>query len=183
MAKNRCLIFAFLLLLLAGCKTSQQAVPDGISAEQGSQVHSTSNNGYLSKRLGINITSADKGQLALYEAAADWIGTPYRYGGASKDGTDCSGLVMQLYKSVYQKVLERNSARIKERNCYDIRKNQLLAGDLVFFSTGSKKGINHVGIYLKEGKFIHSSSSKGVIVSTLEDSYYMRTYVCSGRVK
>ena len=62
-------------------------------------------------------------------------------------------------------------------------RNQLNTGDLVFFATsGNRKRINHVGIYLKDNKFIHASSSRGVIVSDLGESYYQRTYVCSGQV-
>ncbi len=90
---------------------------------------------------------------------------------------------MQIYKSVYQLNLERNSAMMKEKNCREIRRNQLNTGDLVFFATsGNRKRINHVGIYLKDNKFIHASSSRGVIVSDLDESYYQRTYVCSGQV-
>ena len=103
-------------------------------------------------------------------------------GATLKKGCDCSGFVSQVYKAVYGKSLERNSAAIRDKNCSKIRRSQLRTGDLVFFKTGSSRKINHVGIYLKDNKFIHASSSKGVIVSSLEEKYYIRTYVCSGRV-
>ena len=79
--------------------------------------------------------------------------------------------------------LQRSSDLIYEKNCEKIKKNDLQEGDLVFFSTGRSKKINHVGIYLKSDKFVHASSSRGVIVSDLDESYYVRTYVSSGRVK
>ena len=119
----------------------------------------------------------------LYDEVKSWIGTPYKYGGNNKRGVDCSGFVVQVYKKVYGVSLQRSSDLIYEKNCEKIKKNDLQEGDLVFFSTGRSKKINHVGIYLKSDKFIHASSSRGVIVSDLDESYYVRTYVSSGRVK
>lgn len=120
----------------------------------------------------------------LYEELSRWYGAPYRYGGESPSGTDCSGMVMMVYKRVYGKRLERNSAKIYSKNCRKISRGELREGDLVFFNTSKKgKGINHVGIYLKDHKFIHASSSRGVIVSNLDDDYYRRTFIAAGRVK
>lgn len=119
----------------------------------------------------------------LYDEVKSWIGTPYKYGGNNKRGVDCSGFVVQVYKKVYGVSLQRSSDLIYEKNCEKIKKNDLQEGDLVFFSTGRSKKINHVGIYLNSDKFIHASSSRGVIVSDLDESYYVRTYVSSGRVK
>ena len=119
----------------------------------------------------------------MYDEVKSWIGTPYKYGGNNKRGVDCSGFVVQVYKKVYGVSLQRSSDLIYEKNCEKIKKNDLQEGDLVFFSTGRSKKINHVGIYLKSDKFVHASSSRGVIVSDLDESYYVRTYVSSGRVK
>lgn len=121
---------------------------------------------------------------ALYDAAQRWLGTPYRYGGHSHDGTDCSGMTMEMYKEVYGIDLERNSGEQFRKNCGKISKEKLREGDLVFFATGKDKSrINHVGIYLKDHYFIHSSSSRGVVVSSLDEDYYLKCYVASGRVK
>ncbi len=119
----------------------------------------------------------------LYDEVKSWIGVPYKYGGNSKRGVDCSGFIVQVYKKVYGVSLQRSSNLIYEKNCSKIKKDDLKEGDLVFFSTGRSKKINHVGIYLKNGKFVHASTSRGVIVSGLDEDYYMRTYVSSGRVK
>lgn len=119
----------------------------------------------------------------LYEEVKSWIGTPYKYGGNSKRGVDCSGFVVQVYKKVYGVSLQRSSNLIYEKNCDKIKKNDLKKGDLVFFSTGRSKKINHVGIYLNNDKFVHASTNRGVIVSGLDEDYYLRTYVSSGRVK
>lgn len=120
----------------------------------------------------------------LYGEVSKWLGTPYKFGGTSLKGVDCSGMVMQIYKTVYSIPLERNSAMMCEKNCKRISKNSLSEGDLVFFSTSKTKSkINHVGIYLKDGYFVHASSSKGVIISSLSESYYTRNFITAGKVK
>ena len=113
--------------------------------------------------------------------ARSWIGTPYRYGGESRAGTDCSGMVMKVYRDVAGIRLPRNSAKQGEY-CRRIKRSELLLGDLVFFSSRKGKGINHVGIYIGNGCFVHASTSRGVIVSDLDQEYYSRTYHSSGRV-
>lgn len=136
----------------------------------------------LSQQLGFHITSKDN--LRLYTEAAAWIGTPYRYGGMTKKGVDCSGLVCQIYKQVYHKPLERSVARLAEKNCRKIMKEDLKAGDLLFFNTSkSKRGVNHVGIFLKSGYFIHASTSRGVIVSHLKENYYRKAWKYGAKVK
>ena len=90
-----------------------------------------------------------------------------------------------MSKNIYRKKLERSAADMLKKNCKRIRRGKLREGDLVFFYTGRgrKKRPNHVGIYLKNGKFIHTSTSKGVMVSSLSEPYYLRTWMCGGRVK
>lgn len=134
-----------------------------------------------SVRLGMDINKEDNHKL--YLASAEWIGAPYRAGGDSKRGTDCSGMVMQLYKTVYNIRLARSTdGLLKESN--KVSRRNLREGDLVFFtSRASRKRVAHVGIYLKNGKFIHASTSKGVIVSALNEKYYTQYWLCGGRVK
>lgn len=123
-----------------------------------------------------------KKEKELIKEAKKWLGTKYKYGGHSKSGTDCSGFVMEVYKSVYDFKLPRSS-REQQEFCKKIKKSQLKIGDLVFFATGKKKGkVSHVGIYIGDGQFIHASSSKGVVISDLDQSYYVRTYHSSGRI-
>ncbi len=121
---------------------------------------------------------------ALYKELKRWLGTPYLHA-ASKcgEGTDCSGMVMEVYRTVYGIPIERNSARIYERNCEPIERDELHEGDLVFFDTNGRGGISHVGIYLKENKFVHTSSSRGVMVSDLNQRYWDEHYHSAGRVK
>ena len=134
-----------------------------------------------SVRLGMDIELTDNHKLDVN--AAEWIGTPYRAGGDSRHGTDCSGLVSQLYKKTYRMRLSRSTdGQLKESN--KIARRNLREGDLVFFtSRSSRKKVAHVGIYLKDGKFIHASTSQGVIVSSLKEKYYTQHWLCGGRVK
>ena len=106
------------------------------------------------------------------EESAAWLGVPYRGGGNSKRGVDCSGLTSHLYKKVYHKKLKRNSDDQRTQDCHKVSKRNLREGDLVFFHNGRKKRIaSHVGIYLKDNKFIHASTSRGVIISSLNEDY------------
>lgn len=86
---------------------------------------------------------------------------------------------------VYGKQLARSSADMLKYNCKKVSRGKLQEGDLVFFKTGGgkKKTPNHVGIYLKNGKFIHTSTSRGVMVSSLSEPYYTRSWITGGRVK
>jgi len=126
-----------------------------------------------------------KDNFALYKEAALWLNVPHRDGGLSVNGIDCSGLAYIIYKNVYGKTIERNSATILQKNCVRRWKSQLREGDLVFFNTAgtSKFRVNHVGIYLKDNKFLHSSTSRGVIVSSLEEDFFRKAWICGGRVR
>ncbi|MDP4239435.1 MAG: C40 family peptidase [Bacteroidota bacterium] len=135
--------------------------------------------------LGLNKDGKDN--FALYREAASWLHVPHVDGGMSRNGTDCSFLVYTIYKTVYRKTVERNSTAMLNKNCQRISRNELKEGDLVFFNTSvkskSRTYVNHVGLYLKDHKFLHSSTSKGVIVSDLDEGYFRKTWVCGGRVK
>lgn len=136
----------------------------------------------LSTQLGVHVGKKD--DLRLYSESASWLGVPYRYGGKSRKGTDCSGFVGQIYQQVYKVDLQRTVAGIWDKDCRKVTKGDLKPGDLVFFNTSKKKkGINHVGLFLKDHHFIHASTSKGVIVSDLREDYYRKHWVKGGRVK
>ena len=129
--------------------------------------------------LDINMEDNHK----LYLESAKWIGVPYRGGGDSKRGTDCSGLTYQIYRKVYRTQVPRNTEDLRKEST-KVAKRNLREGDLVFFSSSrSRKKVAHVGIYLKNGKFIHASTSKGVIVSRLSEDYYTRHWISGGRIR
>ena len=129
----------------------------------------------------LNVKPDKRENQALYDELKTWLGVPYRYGGKTRKGADCSGLVMEVYKAAYGIDLERNSARQFEKNCKEVSRSKLREGDLVFFNNGRSNGITHVGIYLRDGKFVHASSSRGVIVSDLSERYYDTHFQCAGR--
>lgn len=119
---------------------------------------------------------------AIVNNALTWLGTPYTYAGEDKTGVDCSGFVMKVFEESAGIKIPRNSAE-QQRFAIPQSKAELLSGDLVFFS--SKRGgdaVSHVGIFIDGGNFIHASSSRGVIVSSLEEEYYKTHYHSAGRI-
>ncbi len=117
----------------------------------------------------------------LFEFVDSWYGTPYRYGGFSKDGVDCSGFTQSFFTSLYNLQLPRISAE-QFNQSKRISKKQLEEGDLVFFKT-SGRTISHVGVYLRNNKFVHASTSGGVMISDLDEDYFARRYAGAGRVR
>ncbi|QGG58610.1 C40 family peptidase [Paenibacillus sp. B01] len=115
----------------------------------------------------------------LQDAVDEVLGVPYKWGGTSSAGFDCSGFIIYIFKQYEIKLPRTSQTQAKEG--VEVAKEDLKQGDLVFFNT-SGKGISHAGIYLGGGKFAHSSSSKGVIVSKMSDSYYESRYVTARRV-
>lgn len=119
---------------------------------------------------------------SLYSFIQDWYGTPYRLGGTSRSAIDCSAFTRQLFSDVYGSNLHRTAAEqyaaSKRVNSWD----ELKEGDLIFFSIKSKR-ITHVGVYLGQGKFVHASSSRGVMISDMELPYWRRYFAGGGKVK
>lgn len=126
----------------------------------------------------------DQNDLGLYAFVADWIGTPYRFGQNSKKGTDCSGFAYALYLDVYNTNISRSSSADLMSKSQRIGKKDLKEGDLVFFNINNRRGgrASHVGVYLKDDKFAHASTRRGVIISSLNEPYYSRTYIGAGRI-
>ena len=117
----------------------------------------------------------------VVEEAERWIGVKYSYGGDTKNGVDCSGLVFRVFESIGMR-LPRDS-RSQQEYTTRITKDVLVPGDLVFFSSkGGGDRVSHVGIYVGKQMFIHASTSRGVIRSGLDEDYYVRHYHSSGRV-
>lgn len=116
----------------------------------------------------------------LIDFVDQWWGVPYRIGGTTKSGIDCSGFVRGLVAETYGLDLPRSS-REQAQYCKRIEKSQVKEGDLVFFSSG--RHISHVGMYLTNNKFVHASTSMGVIISDLDEPYWKRRYSYAGRLK
>ena len=118
---------------------------------------------------------------ALWQAVSRWLNTPYRYGGQSRQGIDCSSLTCSIYREVYDLELPRTVAQQIKTGRY-VQKSRLKPGDLVFFRNGGSGVIDHVGIYLGQDKFVHASVRQGVIISRLSAAYYQRHYVSARRI-
>lgn len=116
----------------------------------------------------------------LLEHVDEWYGTPYRLGGSTKKGIDCSAFVQAVYTAAYTMTVPR-TAREQYKFSRIVSATELQQGDLVFFNT--RGGVSHVGIYLLNNKFIHASSSQGVTVSDLFDPYYLKRYIGAGRIE
>lgn len=100
-----------------------------------------------------------------------YMGTPYRYGGMSRSGMDCSGFVVVVFRRLNGAKLPRSTRR-QRRLGRPVGRNRVKVGDLVFFRGGMFNTINHVGIYMGDNTFAHASSSRGVVYSGLDDKYF-----------
>lgn len=183
------ILLCLIPIVLTGCGSSRKSVRSG-----GSGRITASHSG---KPAGGASTPADGGSEFLTELltkiadpmardliaeAGGWIGTQYLYGGASREGTDCSGLVMSVYRDVCGVKIPRTT-RDQVRYCTQIARNSLLPGDLIFFGRGtSPDSVSHVGMYVGDGRMIHASSSRGVIVSPFDTGYWADRYTTAARV-
>ncbi len=127
----------------------------------------------------LGVASNNLPSLSLLLAIEEWYGTPYRWGGTTKGGIDCSAFTQAVYFSVYGILLPRVS-RDQHRSTRRITLTDLQEGDLVFFNTRGR-GVSHVGIYLGNNKFAHASSEGGVMVSDLYDRFYVKRFLGAGR--
>jgi lipoprotein Spr len=110
-----------------------------------------------------------------------YLGTPYKYGGNTKSGIDCSAFTQVIYREVFNINLER-SARLQYNQGEIISKDdELKYGDLVFFNTRKRVKPGHVGIYIGDNLFAHASTKKGVTITALDYDYYARTFMGARR--
>lgn len=130
----------------------------------------------------VEIPAEASGRIqTVLKRALALIGTPYRWGGSSTEGFDCSGLVGYVFRSALGIELPRVSRQMATSG-EKIDRASLSAGDLVFFSRRGKR-VDHVGIYLGNGRFVHAPrTGKDVMVSSLDDGYWSRKFMQARRV-
>lgn len=132
-----------------------------------------------SKKFGIRFSGTENRKLIL--VIDQWLGAPYRLGGCSKSGVDCSCLVQAVFKEVYGISLPRSSHEMYQY-VQKIKKHDLREADLVFLK-GPDKKISHVGIYLKDSFFVHVTTAQGVKISSLNEPCYKKSFYAAGRVQ
>lgn len=114
----------------------------------------------------------DKEKSLLYEFYIDYKGVPYRLGGIDKTGIDCSGFVQRAFSEVFLVSLPRTT-QTQMKYGKNIEYSERNMGDLIFFKTGVNT--YHVGIYYENDNFIHASTSKGVMISNLNEFYWLNS--------
>lgn len=181
-----CLALFFIGIFLVSCGSSKKVTSykkvyaGKSSSSKSSSSHSKTTPSYRSS----NNNFSSKDSNSLLKVAKSYIGVPYKYGGSNRTGFDCSGLVMVSFDELGLK-LPRNSAEQASRG-KEIRITDVREGDLVFFNT-SGNSISHVGIIESINKsgeilFIHSSTSKGVIISSMDENYWKTRFVKAVRL-
>lgn len=151
--RHACIPFVCFCLLLAGCAGSPSVM----------------------ERTDLN----DPTRNRLLLAYADWVDTPYRFGGDDRAGVDCSGFIQQVFLQLDGRILPRTTEeQAREGNKVAVR--HLRPADLVFFKTGWKQ--RHAGIYLGNGEFMHASTSRGVMISRLDNPYWQDSWWMARRL-
>lgn len=171
-------LYLSLIILSISCGVKKKTILKGENSSRKELVTKTNLSQYYADVLGVPQKSLN---MKLYEQVDKWMNVPHKLGGMNTSGVDCSGFVSLIYEEVYGKNLPRISrdmASIVKRK-YE---SQLKEGDLVFFSF-SGRGIDHVGIYLHNGKFVHVSTKSGVVISNLRDVWYYKYFVRCGTPK
>ncbi len=179
---------AFLLFFIFSCRHHREVAEgdfviehDEVSADdkKATEVSPFADLPFLTESLGFR-PSADSDLILLWEVSG-WLGTPYRYGGKSRKGIDCSGLVLIIYRDVYDIELKRRTIDMAQHSRKIRNPENLDEGDLVFFRIDGRT-ISHVGIYLGDDRFVHASSSRGVVINNLDEPYYSERFAFGGRI-
>jgi lipoprotein Spr len=181
-------LFVFFSFILVSCgskkKTASNRLPSFEWSEDGdTRTSEKRKRSQELEPLKPSDSSLKYSRKEIEEFLNDWWGTPHRMGGISKKGVDCSGLMCVIFDDLYHDPFQYRRAQDIYTELQPInKKEELQVGDLVFFKVGGVR-IDHVGIYLGEGDFAHASSSKGVMVSNLSNSYWYKRYFRGGRKK
>ncbi len=161
-------------------RSSSLVAQKKVSSPQNKSSHYTTKGKSSSSLVGRMAFHHSTGS-SVVDSARSYLGVRYRWTGMSRSGVDCSGLTTRVYQR--HGVHLPHSSRGQSHTGVAVKKSDLKSGDLVFFKTRGRRVINHVGIYIGNGKFIHASSGKGrVRVDSLNEGYYNGRYAGGRRV-
>lgn len=176
MYKTGLVILSTSILLLIACGSSKNAATKA-PAYDSIQVK-------YAKYLAVK--PAEIRNLRLYRFIDRWMNTPYILGGKDEKGIDCSAFVQKLLTEVYDVKLPRTSLeQFYTKYIIRIPLQSVTEGDLVFFKISDEPGpeVSHVGLYLQNDKFINATTGKGVIITSLNGSYWKKRFVVAAKVK
>ena len=128
-----------------------------------------------------SLTAADRITTGVVDIAVDAIGTPYRWGGTSDNGFDCSGLIQYAYRQYGIQLPRVSRDQMRTGTAVTPVRERLRQGDVLGFSESRAGRATHVGLYIGDGRFIHSSSS-GVRISSLDNRYWRQSLVAARRI-
>jgi hypothetical protein len=169
--------FFFLVFFLAALCTISSCALFKTSGVEGLSAEDRAFYDKYSKKFGIQFTGGENKELI--RAIGQWLGAPYQLGGCSKKGVDCSCFAQMIYAQVYGIALKRSS-REMFGDVRPVAAADLREGDLLFLKKPGGN-ISHVGIYLKQEKFAHVSTARGVIISSMQEEYYRKYFYAGGR--
>ncbi|MEO6167843.1 MAG: C40 family peptidase [Chitinophagales bacterium] len=165
----------------ASANKKESSALSNVTSPERTTENSSSLRSYQEKYRPLLGSPASLTNPALFQFMNEWLKVPYKYGGNSKAGVDCSRLSIFMMQDVYHKTISGSSADIF-RQTRPVSNEGLQEGDLVFFKINSTT-VSHMGVYLVNNKFIHSTTQAGVIISDLNDVYYRKYFFSAGRVK
>ncbi|MCE2570223.1 NlpC/P60 family protein [Motilimonas eburnea] len=168
------ILLAGWVLLLAGCSSSPEPTAAKVKSANPSYQYQPSD------LRSARPTGQSKDIDLLLDHYEQWQGVPYRLGGTSTNGVDCSAYVQRVYQDSFDAILPRTTTQ-QAKLGRQIKRSELTTGDLVFFRVSRRT--QHVGVYLKDGQFLHASTSKGVIISRLDNPYWKKRYWMSRRIQ
>ena len=175
-----------LVLLLAACSSSPQQAEIKTVTNAGNNTLTKSESKDAKGHHSDSAKSSDQDMspedllyVLLRNEYTHWVGSPYKYGGNTLNGIDCSSLVQQVFENSFNIDLPRTT-EYQVKKGISIKKSELEVGDLVFFKTGRRT--RHVGIYMGDDEFFHVSTSQGTKISSLSNVYWKKHYWQSRRI-
>jgi lipoprotein Spr len=175
------LFISLLLVSLYSCNTQKGAAKSNPKENKTKENKHADVNLKLKYAKLLAVNESDISNTKLYSFVDEWYGVPYKFGGKTKTGIDCSGFVSNLYTTVYNTPLQ-GTAESMFYQCKAIAKDKLQEGDLVFFKI-EHDNISHIGVYLQNNKFVHASTKKGIMIDDLDEAYYKKYFYKAGKVK